>query len=439
MVSDVGVIAIAVCGALLGCALALLPGVHVFSVAALFTALPAAAMLGIEGRALAHLLLGALVGWSVVNVVPSIFLFAPDDANALVVLPATKLFMRGRGVEAALWVGAGSLGGLLGLVALAPVLGEVMRPLRAILQPHTGWMLVAIVAFLLLGEWPRANERAATPLRRWLSAWAYLGAGLLTFALSGLLGLVLFYRSPIPIAAAFQNLMPAFAGLFALPGLIQLALMNGRLPRQQPAPVDISPKLLLRGALTGLAGGLLAALLPVVTGGIGGLLAGHATAQRDDRLFLISQGACKIAYYVGSLLLLFVPGLALTRGGMAWMISTTWLPHGWRAYWLAVAAISLCGALSFAFLICASRAAAMMTARFDARWVALASAVFIIALVFGFTGWAGAGIMAVGAAIGCIPVIVGGRRLNCLGVLLVPITLNVIGIGPAVARWLGML
>jgi hypothetical protein len=34
---------------------------------------------------------------------------------------------------------------------------------------------------------------------------------------------------------------------------------------------------------------------------------------------------------------------------------------------------------------------------------------------------------------------VGGRRINGLGVLLVPITLNVIGVGPAVAAWLGLL
>jgi putative membrane protein len=307
------------------------------------------------------------------------------------------------------------------------------------MQPHAGWMLVAIIVFLVLGEWPRANDRAPTPLRRLLSAWGYLGTGLLTFALSGLLGLVLFYRSPIPVTAAFQNLMPAFAGLFALPGLAQLAFLSGPLPPQQAAPVDVPARLLARGTLTGLAGGLFAGLLPVVTGGIGGLLAGHATAQRDDRLFLISQGACKAAYYVGSLLLLFVPGLTLTRGGLAWMITTTWVPYGWHTYWLAVAATGVCGALAFVFLILASRAAAMITPRLHARGLATAAAIAVSALTFAFTGWPGMIIMAAGTAIGLIPVLVGGRRMNCLGVLLVPIAVNVTGAGPVVARWLGLL
>ncbi len=83
---------------------------------------------------------------------------------------------------------------------------------------------------------------------------------------------------------------------------------------------------MVQGATSGVLGGLFAAFLPVVTGGIGGFVAGHATAQRDDRAFLVAQGAAKIVYYVGGLLLFFVPGLHLTRGGMAWMVSTRYTP-----------------------------------------------------------------------------------------------------------------
>lgn len=44
---------------------------------------------------------------------------------------------------------------------------------------------------------------------------------------------------------------------------------------------------------------------------IGGLISGHATAQRDSRLFVMSYGTCKTVYYVGSFLLFFIPGLSL--------------------------------------------------------------------------------------------------------------------------------
>jgi len=439
MLESLGLLAASLIGAVLGCAIALVPGLHVFNVAGFALLLYARMPFVLSEQALALFLLGALVGWSVVNVIPTVFLFAPDDAHATAVLPATKYLLRGRGAEAATLIGSGSLGALLGLVLLSPILDEVVRPLRAILQPHTGWILTAIIAFLLLGEWPRADD-LASPLRRLISAWTYLGAGLLTFALSGLLGMVLFYRSPIAVESAFVNLMPAFVGLFAAPGLLQVLVFGTRPPRQQVSPWrEVEPRLLLRGSLTGLSGGLFASILPVVSGGIGGLLAGHATALWNERLFMISLGASKVAYYVGSLLLLFVPGLTLTRGGMAWMISSIYVPYGWRTYWLAVAAVALCGALAFVVLVAMARFAARLANAWSPQWLAGGALGLVTALTMALTGWGGLLVMGVATAIGLIPVLVGGRRINGLGVLLVPITLNVIGVGPAVAAWLGLL
>ncbi len=439
MLESLGLLATSLIGAVLGCAIALVPGLHVFNVAGFALLLYAQMPFVLSEQALALFLLGALVGWSVVNVIPAVFLFAPDDAHATAVLPATKYLLRGRGAEAATLIGSGSLGALLGLVLLSPILDEVVRPLRAILQPHTGWILTAIIAFLLLGEWPRAGD-LASPLRRLISAWTYLGAGLLTFALSGLLGMVLFYRSPIAVESAFVNLMPAFVGLFAAPGLLQVLVFGTRPPRQQASPWrEVEPRLLLRGSLTGLSGGLFASILPVVSGGIGGLLAGHATALWNERLFMISLGASKVAYYVGSLLLLFVPGLTLTRGGMAWMISSIYVPYGWRTYWLAVAAVALCGALAFVVLVTVARFAARLANAWNPQWLAGGALGLVTALTMALTGWGGLLVMGVATTIGLIPVLVGGRRINGLGVLLVPITLNVIGVGPAVAAWLGLL
>ncbi len=439
--SDIALIGLALVGALAGAGLGLVPGLHVYNVAGALVLAAAAGVLPISNEALALAMAGLVVGWAMTNAIPAVFLFAPDDASAGAILPATRYMLQGRGAEAVLLIGAGSLAGLLALAVLAPILDEVFRPLRAILQAHTGWMLLAIIAFLLLGEWPRVDaEPGARPLRKLARAWAWLGAGLLTFTLSGLLGLVLMTRSPIPATAAFQNLLPAFVGLFALPGLVQVGLFGAALPAQRwPDALDLPPGLWARGALTGLAGGLFASFLPVVSGGIGGLLAGHASAQRDERLFLVSQGASKIVYYAGSLLLLFVPGLALTRGGMAWMLTSIYVPYGWRTYALGVAAVALGGALAFWLLIVFTRGATRVAPRINPRVLALGSGLIALLLVAAFTGLPGLFVAAVATPIGLIPVLVGGRRLNALGVLLLPITLNAIGVGPDLARLLGLI
>lgn len=437
--SDVGLVLMALLGAFAGSALALLPGLHIYNVAgALFLLLAQHPALFPELPAV-WFLLGALVGWAVVNVVPAVFLFAPDDTNVVVILPTTRWFMQGRGFEAALLVGSGSVGALAGLVVVAPWLERVLVPVWQIVQPHVGWMLVAIIAFLLLGEWPRADERAPSPWRRLASGWAYLGAGLLTFTLSSALGMVLFYRSPVPISAAFQNLMPAFVGLFAVPGLMQLLLLSKALPLQTTRASELPPRLIVRGTLTGLAGGLFSSVLPVITGSIGGLLAGHATAVRDERVFMVSLGASKVGYYVGSLLLLFVPGVGLVRGGLAGMFSALGIAQTWRHYALAVAGIAAAGVVAFLALWTCARTFARWSTRLPAKRIALATLAIAVLLTFGFTGAGGLVIMLVATTIGMIPVLLGGRRLNALGVILTPMTLNALGLGPSVAAWLGLL
>jgi putative membrane protein len=203
--------------------------------------------------------------------------------------------------------------------------------------------------------------------------------------------------------------------------------------------VDLSPGLIVRGVGAGALGGLFAAFFPVVTGGIGGFLAGHATAQRDDRLFIVSQGASKLVYYVGAFILFFVPGLHLTRGGMAWMLSVLYTPHTPKTYWVAVGAMLLSGALAFLMLLWLSRAAIWLVSRFDYRWISAATLVVLVSIIWALTGWGGLLIAFVATGIGLLPVMWGSRRMNCMGVLLLPLTLSMAGLGTTVAGWLGLI
>ncbi len=431
----------AVLGAALASLLACVPALHVYNVAGLVI-VASARLSGVipSGEALAMFLLGMVTGYATLNTVPSIFFSAPDDSTAFVVWPGQKYLMQGRGYEAATLTGVGGLGGLLAVVAFSPLASSVFPTLRAIVSPHLGWILAAVAAFMLLSEWPKGGDRAKTPLGRLAEAWMSLGAGLLTFALSGLLGFVLMYRSVVPAEVAFQNLLPAFVGLFAIPGVIQNLVARTRVPEQHiSASLDVTPELVARGVFAGLLGGSLAAFFPVVTGGIGGLLAGHATAQRDDRLFILSQGASKVVYYVGGLLLFFVPGLGLARGGMAWMLSTVYAPGTPQIYLTAVAAVACAGAISFFLLLWFSRAAIALLRRMDYRWISAATLVLLVTFVLAWTGPGGLLVTLTATGIGLIPVAFGCRKMNAMGVLLVPITLNMAGVGAGVAHWLGLI
>ena len=447
----------ALVGALVASLLSLVPALHIYNVAGFLILGTVALGPLVPPQHLAMLFLGLVTAYAVLNTIPSIFLSAPDDSTVFVVLPGQKYLMQQRGYEAVVLTGLGSLGGIAVLALLTPVAPVLFPALRTILQRHLPWILWTVIAFMLISEWPKGSDRAPAGLRRWWDGWRSLTAGLATFLLSGLLGFVLMYRSLLPVNSAYQNLLPAFVGLFAVPWILQNLLARVELPPQFIArSVDATPGLVLRGVFAGTLGGLFAAFFPVVTGGIGGFIAGHATAQRDDRLFIISQGASKVVYYVGGFLLFFVPGLHLTRGGMAWMLSTLWSAYTPQTYYLAVAAVVVTGVVSFFLLLLMTRLMIRITARVHYRWISLGTLLILLLIVTGAPAlgeWAGGGtaasalraglnsllICAVATGIGLIPVLWGSRRMNCMGVLLLPIALNMVGAGATVAGWLGLL
>ncbi len=427
----------AIAGTLLASTLALVPSLHVYNIAGIFILFALRVQNFIGADELAMLLLGMIVGYAMLNTISAIFLGAPDDSTVFIVLPGQKYLLMSRGYEAAVLTGIGALGGVVVLLVLSPFASTIFGTLRTILIPHLHWILGVIIVYMLMAEWPKGGDRGATGLARLWDAWKGLGAGILTFLLAGLLGLVLMYKSPVPVDMSFQNLLPAFVGLFAVPWVLENILSGTEIPKQHITNTfDAPPSMIARGVFSGALGGLFAAFFPVVTGGVGGYLAGHATAQRDDRVFIISQGASKFLYYVGAFWLFFLPAARITKGGMSGMLATIYTPQGTSLYYVAVAMIALCGVLSFFLLLGYARLAVWLVEKINYRYISFATLFVLIALVYSFTGLGGIAIMLVATPIGWLPVLWGSRRMNCLGVLLVPITLNLAGVGPTVAQWL---
>jgi putative membrane protein len=75
----------------------------------------------------------------------------------------------------------------------------------------------------------------------------------------------------------------------------------------------------------------------------------------------------------------------------------------------------------------------------DYRWVSAGTLALLVGGVLVLSGWGGLLIAATATAIGLIPVLWGSRRMNCMGVLLLPLTIQMAGLGPKVAGWLGLI
>ena len=424
-------------GALAGTAIACLPGFHIYSLLGV-ALLAFAGPDGVAGGPALAFAVAAVTAWAIVSAVPAVLLSAPDESAVFAVLPGQRYLLDGRGLEA---VHLTALGSALALAVLLPIGGLLARAIptvHRVLAPHYHWILWVVLTFMVLSEWPQGRIAGLAPGQRLWSGLRNVLAGLATFVLAGLLGIILFERTPLTPVHAAQGLMPAFAGLFAVPWLLLNALSRVRLPAQRQAAGRLPPAPeLLQGLAAGLAGGAFAAFIPVVSGGVGGLLAGHALSTRNERSFLLSQGACRIVYYAGGLLLLFVPAASLARGSAAAMLRVAHVP-GPGDLSLALAATALSAGLALLLVRPAARMVLWLLGRFGYAPVSLVSLTLLSGLVASMGGLAGLGIMGVATGIGLIPPLYGARRLNALAVILVPMACAMSGWMPAIARCLGL-
>ena len=99
----------------------------------------------------------------------------------------------------------------------------------------------------------------------------------------------------------------------------------------------------------------------------------------------------------------------------------------------------LCGGVAFLLSLVLARAMAGLTAHLSTRLISWVTLGVLVIVVAGITGWPGLAICAVASGIGLIPVLWGSRRMNAMGVLLLPIALNMSGAGPWIAGLMGLL
>ena len=430
-------------GTAIACVLGLLPGLHIYNVMGVL-------VLGVLGLAKAGIdvppevyipaMTGMVVGWSVVNTIPAVLLGTPDESALFTVLPGQKYLMSGRGFEGTMITAVGGLAGAWFLLAVVAPCAPVYLPIaQQVLKGHMHWVLWIIITFMLMSEWPKGGNRGRAGWAKFYDAWKTLLAGLATFLLSGLLGFILLTASPVSHEVAFQNIMPAFVGLFAVPWCLLNMISAADVPPQRLAKsLDLDGDVILRSVWSGGLGGGIAAYFPVVTGGVGGMLAGHACAQREERVFIMGQGVSKFIYYVGAFMLMFVPGLNLTRGGGAWMVKTLYVPAGLSDYYLVLGSIAVAAGVSYLLMEPLTRLTVRFVSKFNYRHVSTVALAVIVLMVLLMTGWIGLFIAAVGTGIGLLPVLFGSRRLNCLGILLLPIACNMSGFGSRIADFLGL-
>ncbi len=426
-------------GVLFGSLISWIPGFHIFNIMALLVAVFGVGEL-MPVQAFPFFAIGAIVAYAYVSAISSVYFSVADESAVFLLFPTQRYLLLGRGHEAVLLYLIGAVAGTLILVLGALfIFPKVLPPIYQATSPYITYFLTAIVVFMFMSEWPKEGDRGKTPLQRLWLAWRQILGGILVFFLSGLLGFAVMNTNLLPSTSAYTRLTPMFIGFFGMSWVLLNILSNPpMLPQKIDDKVESSIYNTLKASFGGALGGTIAAVYPIITGGMGALIAGHITSQRGDDAFIISQGVNRVIYYVGAFTLLFLPNLRLTRGAAAWLVSSVYTPKSYAEYLAAIGVILLSAGISFLFTYYLSKLIARSFTVVHIRKLSYVVAVVLIAISYVLTGPMGVLVLFVSTAIGMMAAAFNTRRSYCLGGLVLPVLISMTGHTGEVMRLLGL-
>ncbi len=458
-------------GTLAGGLLCMIPSLHIYNVAGV------AILLWIElsGRipyyTVAPFFMALMVSFSFINTIPMTFFSAADESAGASILPTTDMLKSGRAWDASILSGMGTLLGAFMLVVLTPFIFFIAPYIYLPMRVHLHWIIGVILVFYVMSEWPKGAGRGKTPMAKFNNSWHNCYAGILTFVLSSIIGLIVTSKPLAPPEKSFQNIMPIFLGFFAFPSIVQAMLSDVKYPVNQYRNNAVNARWSDFGyaLLPGTIGGIMTALIPAVTIGISAIFAGHMTNHRNlrqtsyeptkdpnmairlhtpeiyyqqERTFLIGGGINKIIYYVGAFLFLFaitdLTPNGMGRGGMNILLKPIFSAEK-GDYWIILGTILFTSCISFLLQIWFTDFTIKIFPKLNIRLIyGIVTVGLIVILYVMGGGWMALFIAAVTTCVGLIPVFFNCRRSHCMAVLLVPIALNMAGYGEAISRFLGL-
>lgn len=386
-------------GICIGVLFGLVPGLHP-NLIVLFV--PFFIALDINQLPLLALIAAMAVSNSMIDFIPSILLGVPDSGNELAVLPGHRMLLRGKGYEAIKLTVIGGFGSVLICLALFPLLAFFIPFIYTFAQPFIYLLLMIVASFMIFTE--------KTAPKRIMA--------LFYFFLAGAIGIM---GSRLPIDNNLV-LFPVLSGLFGISFLLLQIRNKVGLPEQEGGGLLVSGSVIKRGVIFGSLGGVFSGLLP----GVGSSeIATIATVDKNDHSFLVTIGAITTANILISILSLWLIGKG--RSGVAVVVSQL-IDIGFEEILIVLfTGLLACGISALLTLFIAKRFIGMVK-KLNYGTISLFVIVLVIILVFLFSGIYGLFLTFVCTCLGVSANLIGIKRGNLMGVLIMPTILFYLGI-----------
>lgn len=348
-------------------------------------------------------MLAAGVAHTFLDVVPAIALGVPDAEMAPTALPGHQLVIDGRGREALRLSALGSgLAAALALPFAWPVTATMVE-IYPLLRPNIATVLIAAAVFMVATE--------ATPRAR--------VGGLVSFLLSGGLGLLLLDVEPEAPLDAGGMLAPLFAGLFGAPVLLD-AMGGGGVPPQADPRLRLPRTVVGITALAGTIAGAAVGYLPGISSAVAAVLVlTFVPLTGGPRGFLVTTSGINTANMIFGLFALVA--LGSPRNGVLVAMDSADVPLNLP---LLLGAVFVAAAVCFPLVWVLGDRYLGVIGRVDYNQLSVVILTGLLGVSYLFGGLAGVLAYVSAGLLGLLPPRVNCKRVHLMGVLMVPIILG---------------
>ena len=379
-------------GVILGLIAALLPGIHSNTISAMMVAISPALLQYFQPISIAIIIVSMGVSQSFLECIPSIFLGAPDADTILSILPGHRLLLEGNGCEAVLLSAAGCFFALLFSVAFAVPTIWLFTKVYPIINPYIGWLILIAVIYLI------AMER---------KLWA-----LAIFIASGILGYFV-----LDMHTLKEPLLPLLSGLFGVSTLSLSMGTNTKIPKQNPPKLKLDKSSIPATFISSITGWL-CAFLP----GLGvsqGAMITSGLNKSEGKSFLYTMGGISSANFVVSLITLYA--ISKARNGAVVAMSTLVPAIGSKELILFLSICLLVGGISIMLASPLSIMFSRIVEKVNYKWLCTAVIITMLVVVIALSGILGLLVLFASTSMGILANLIGIRKSNMMGCLLVPV------------------
>jgi len=379
----------------------LTPGLHINLVALILFSISQILLGYTNVIAVASFIIAMSITHTFTDFISATYLGAPSDDTALAVLPAHRMLLDGMGHEAVKLTVIGSLLCLIITIVLSPLLIVIVPLIFSYLKNYIGWLLLAVVVFMILRE-ENLNKKF----------WAFA-----VVALSGILGLVVFNVPNLK-----DPLLPMLSGLFGVSVLLLSLTQKVVLPIQRTTEmIKVKTKDVIKALGSGVFSGSLVSIFPGLGPAQAGVLSSQIAGKIDVFGYLIMVGGINTVSMILSLITLF--SIEKARNGSIIVVQQLLqnIDVNMLVLFLCVALIA--GGIATFLTLYISKVFSSIMNKLNYSMVSILIIIFVAAMVLYFSGFVGFLILIIATSIGLIPNIVDVSRSNSMACLLIPIIL----------------